>query len=313
MPFGPTTEALDAYAGRQPRHGHAGRRTTSATRSSTRTTSRSRRRRRARCHVRLPDAACTRARTRPTRSRTTSHELLYALRCTDGTEIITNIVSRFGDAGRVHARVRPGAHGHHARQRLPGRPGRPADPRPRVHRVRLPRPSRPHHVGLGRLRDVDAENELRTHGTACSRPTTRLRRLQPVPLRRSRRPRSAARSTCAARPSRTATAPTARACDDALARHRRLRRPALAVRRHPPRHLPARHDPHQRGRPAPAGGPTRTATTPPRAIPGRHLPARRPPSTPPRYASSNRSSAATAPTTPRESTPRTEHKGAWPL
>ena len=35
-----------------------------------------------------------------------AHELLYATRCDDGTEIVSTALSRFGDAGRVRALLR---------------------------------------------------------------------------------------------------------------------------------------------------------------------------------------------------------------
>ena len=37
-----------------------------------------------------------------------AHELLYATRCDDGTQLISTTLSRFGDPGRVRALVRPG-------------------------------------------------------------------------------------------------------------------------------------------------------------------------------------------------------------
>ena len=52
-----------------------------------------------------------------------------------------------------------------------------------MHGVRLPRPSRPHHLGLGRLRALERPERAPHRGPRARVLRDRLRRLQPVPLR----------------------------------------------------------------------------------------------------------------------------------
>ena len=66
-----------------------------------------------------------------------AHELLYAVRCNDGTELLSVTLSRFGDAERVQPLVRAGVRGRHrVVEPAPRRHRRhAADRRPRVRRA----------------------------------------------------------------------------------------------------------------------------------------------------------------------------------
>ena len=67
------------------------------------------------------------------------HELLYAVRCDDGTELIADMISRFGDAGEYTRSCEPAVTVATTDNGYPGGRRRAADPRPHVRRARRAR------------------------------------------------------------------------------------------------------------------------------------------------------------------------------
>ena len=304
IPFGAATEALEDWAGanRAPRRGGPRRLQGRVRERCPAHDGRGRARRDLRLPRPRPPGLALARRAVEQRPRAA-----LRVRCSDGTEIISNIVSRFGDAGEYTRGCDAAVTVATTDYGYPDGPGERLIPdRACMESGFL--------VPAGRTTSVWAptssgarERAARPAGGACSRPTTPPS-ASSIPSRYGEpRGRRIARTLDLCRetePSgdRANGRPATRPRD----RHRRVRRPALAVRRHPPRHLPARHDasPTRAGRGA--GGPTPTAATPRPTVPGRDLPARRAADTPARPRVHSASSAATAPTTPPGSTPPTK-------
>ena len=203
------------------------------------------------------------------------HELLYASRCSDGTEIISNIVSRFGAPGAYTRGCDPTVTVTTSDNGYPAGPGQRLIPdRACMESGFLVPPGRTTSVWAA-YELWNAQNELRTtdrvlasyeagfgvfnpsrYGNPGPGDRPHARRLpRGRAVRRSRQRRRVRRGD--------------------RQRDGRVRRPALTVRRHAPRHVPARHDAVERRRPGPVvDRPVRRqrlAAT----VPGRDLPARR--------------------------------------
>ena len=210
------------------------------------------------------------------------HELLYAVRCDDGTRLLATKLVTFG-APNEFVRACDKTHGARCRHlaHLPGGRRGPVDPRPRLHREPRPRRRRAVLAVLaGPVRGLDLL-ELPAHrgrrAARLLRPA--LRRLQPKPLRLRRRSSRAASSTPAGRPSRTATRRAAGACDLATA-DGTIPSPipftsvCLAVRRRAPRGLLQPDHGLQRGRAAAVVDGSLRRQRVAGAVPRSHLPAR---------------------------------------
>ena len=223
-------------------------RTTSATRSTSPTTSR--------CSAPTAARSASPATTSPSVHQgshspdalsNNAHELLYATRCTTARELISTTLSRFGDPGVYERSCEPATRITTIDNGYPDGDGARLIPDRECVERNVLVPAGPHHVGLGAVREVDVREHARDAPTArtLARFDTELRRLQPEPLRERRhhdRPHAAAvlGDRRRRRPRRRRRLLGRRP----LAGHR-VRRPALAVRRHPPRRLPRRHDGRQ--------------------------------------------------------------------
>jgi hypothetical protein len=120
-----------------------------------------------------------------------AHELLYAARCTDGTEVISSTMTRFGDANEFKPLVRrhPRRDGGVEPARRRGRAA--PDPRPGLHRPRRPGPGRAELVDLGPLRGLGVgqrADEGRRHRAGVVRPVVRGPQPGPGPRRRGEQP-----------------------------------------------------------------------------------------------------------------------------
>ena len=206
-----------------------------------------------------------------------AHELIYATRCSDGTELISTTLSRFGDPGPYTRSCEPATRIPTTDNGYPDGRRRAADPRPRVRRAQRARPQRPARRPSGRCTRSGVGEYARARGGATlARFDASLGVFNPSRYANAGATIGRTLPLC-----RETAADGDRAdgvdCARSAPRSGRSTTP-VAVRRHPPRRLPRGHGGQERRRPAAlVDRPVRRQrlATP---FPGARLPARlRPP------------------------------------